>query len=302
MTLRRYFGLLVGLALLVALFFVVDIRRIGAALAGANWALALCLPLLFLFNYLVQTLRFRAILDHFGLRPPFAKTYQVVLSGVVVNTIAPGGGGDILTRPYLVRHLFGIPAKTTFTATVTERLFDLVFLLLNGLLAATLIFPGLLVTLGLVLLALIIGALAFLHFPLERLPLPKAVKKLWTDFRVIKTVPQRVLAVAALYTLASWLVTITIFLVAGLALHQPPSTTLVAIFILSFVVGLLSLIPAGLGTNELSMSALLHLHGYPASLGVSLLLLVRVFNVAPCALLSLPLLRDLARHPWSSRQ
>ncbi len=295
MTLRRLLGLLIGIAIFTVLFAVVDARRVGTALAGVDWGFAAWIPVLFLGIYFLQTLRFFVVLAPLHRLPSLWRTYQVVLSGVVVNTLSPGGGGDLVSRPYLMRHLFGIPAKTTFAATAAERLFDLVFLLLNGLVAAALIFPDLIVTVVAALALVGAGALFFFHVPLDRLPLPARLKKLWTDLRIVKTIPVRYLAAAGLLTALGWLILYATFALAGLAFHQRPSVILLAAFALSFIVGVLSLIPGGLGTNELSMSALLYAFGYPAALGVSIPFLVRLLNVAPAALASLPLLRDLAR-------
>lgn len=91
--------MLAGAALLAALLFVVDLRRLTATVAGADWALlGAALAAAFVSIVLLEAARFSRIFAPWGLSYPTA--LRITLEGLFVGSFTPGLVGSDAYRLY----------------------------------------------------------------------------------------------------------------------------------------------------------------------------------------------------------
>ncbi|MBA7609977.1 hypothetical protein ES703_17180 [subsurface metagenome] len=196
----------------------------------------------------------------------------MIMGALPLSTITPSRVGDTI-RSYYLRHK--IPPTKTLGSILTERVVDILMLILFSLV-------GLIVyhrfELAGIAFAILAGVIVFLFISRIEIKLP--IKQSWNDklrnlllsVKALTEDRRRLVAVSG-YTFAAWLITLaqTMFLFLALGVHVPFFFMMANIPIAIFI----SMIPitlGGTGTRELVIIYLFSSYGDPAQLlGVGIL-------------------------------
>ncbi len=132
----RWFSLLLGLVLLVALALQLDVHRLGELLTGVNGLLLAVAFLFYFVSYLLRALRWLLLLgEGLGL----VEWLHIVVLHTVANNLLPFRSGE-LSFPYFCKTLYGISLDDSIAALLSARVADLFSLGLVGCVA--LVFVG----------------------------------------------------------------------------------------------------------------------------------------------------------------
>lgn len=209
------------------------------------------------------TLRWQGVLRAQGVRLPYATALRAVLMANVLNSFLPSKGGEVVKATYLREHgglTLGVGS------VVLERLVDLLVLGLLGLAGFAISGIGW----GLLAGGLLVGAVgsAFvlaLYVPLDRFPLPSAVRnklgELARVFRLWVRCPGAVLQTVG-SSLAVWsaaaLTVCCLVSAFGLPLRW---SVAYAVFPLCVLAGLVPVTVSGVGTRDAAFVQLMMLNG-----------------------------------------
>lgn len=105
-----------------------DVGAVGARLAAFDWRWALPVVVLTLANYALRFGKWRIYLRALSVDMPLAADATAFL-GAIAMTITPGKLGELL-KPYVVRELTGTPMARTVPALVSDRLTDVIAMML----------------------------------------------------------------------------------------------------------------------------------------------------------------------------
>jgi uncharacterized membrane protein YbhN (UPF0104 family) len=265
-----------------------DLRAVGAAaqrLGATDWALLLGLSAL---GYALRFLRWQGYLRRFGHWVPTRPSLVCYLGGFAF-TITPGKAGEAVRSLYLKQR--GVGYTQSLAALFSERLLDLVAILLLAL-AGALMLPQ-----GRWLLALG-AALILILLPLAQHPgLQRALTRGADRLRPGR--PQTLLRHGLELLRASARLLRGPTLWAGLAVGllawgaeglgfylllqylELPATPLLAlgIYALSLLAGALSFLPGGLGSTEAAMGLMLLASGADAPSAVAATLIYRLVSL-----------------------
>lgn len=262
-----------------------DFNAVSASIARlgmAGWAVVLGLSLA---NYALRFVRWEIYLSRLNSRISVLQSLAYYIGGFAFTT-TPGKAGEAVRSLYLKRH--GVPYVHSLAAFFTERLVDLVAMVLLSMVAA-LAFPAyrwpvLIVTMLILILLRLIHANsfhAFLELRLSRLS-SERLRSIGSRLMDLVRSASSLLRSAPLYAglvlaLIAWGAEGVAFYVILEALDVHISLQLaVGIYSVSVLVGALSFIPGGLGTTEAVMVLLLKLVGADTPTAVAATLICRL--------------------------
>jgi uncharacterized protein (TIRG00374 family) len=261
---------LIGLAVVVVLGLVGDIRQVGQSFGAFDWSTIPAILGLTLLNYALRWLKWDYYLRRMGMDRGVSRADSGLLftSGMVM-AVTPGKVGEVL-KSYLLKQINGTPISASAPIVLAERITDgLAMLLLMGF-GLTLYDPARPVFFTLLLLTL--GGLVAVQFrPLiERLVgfvvrLPRgekiAPRLLMAYESSAQLLSWRILLASTVISIISWFGECVAFYYVLRGLGQPPSYLLLLqatfIFAASTLFGLVSFLPGGLGVSEASSAGLL---------------------------------------------
>ena len=262
-----------------------DLNAVGESIAKLgliSWVTILGLSLV---NYGLRFIRWEIYLRRLHSRVPILRSLVYYLGGFAFTT-TPGKAGEAVRSLYLKRH--GVAYVHSLGAFFTERLVDLVAMLLLALIAA-LTFPGyqwpvLVVTVLVIALLVLIHTKSvhiFLDRQLQRLP-PEKLRKNGSRLLALLRSSSILLQSGPLYAgvilaLVAWGAEGIAFYVILQNLEVDVSLGLaVSIYAVSVLAGALSFVPGGLGSTEAVMVLLLKLVGADMPTAVAATLICRL--------------------------
>jgi uncharacterized protein (TIRG00374 family) len=263
-------ALVIGLAIMIVLSLVSDVRDVGASFSNFQWIMLPAILGLTVLNYVLRWLKWDYYLRRLRLgdKVNYGDSGLLFTSGMVM-AVTPGKIGEVF-KSYLLRRINGTPVSVSAPIVLAERLTDgLGMLLLMGL-GLTLYPPARPGFVALVILS--VGGIVVLQYrPLfetmlgwmERVP---AGERISAKVRAIYDSTQqllewRVLLISTLLSFVSWGFECVAFYYVLRGFHIEGSSLLMLqstfIFAASTLLGLVSFLPGGLGTSELSSAGLL---------------------------------------------
>lgn len=267
MTRRLLIGAAFGLVVLVGMGIYADGQKLAESLSTFAWALLVPVIGLTLLNYALRFLKWHYYLRTLGARVPLMDSSLVFLGGLSM-AVTPGKFGELL-KALLLRERSGVPATTTASVVVAERLTDFLALIF---LAGT----GVLTTqhgLG-VLIVSVVGSVAFLgviasermslaiihwigRLPVGRSLAPRLEEMYRAMAALIRPVP---LISTTLLSVAAWFCECVGFHIVLGGLTDTTSSLGTATFIYAFatIFGAVTMLPGGLGATEGSLIGLTH--------------------------------------------
>lgn len=229
---RFWFGLIISLTFLGIFVYRTDLRDTIRAFGEADYVLAFAAVPLYFVGFWIRTIRWRLLLQPVG-RFSTARLYPVVLVSLMANNILPARVGE-LVRAYLVGEREKVSKSAALGTIAVDRTFDGLTLvaILGGVVAVSGTSAGVR-GVGIVTALAFAGATAFL-VTLAFSPVRARATLLWFARFLPKRLEEMaegfldsfmtglaslrnpvVLVLAALASLASWMVEATMYYVVG---------------------------------------------------------------------------------------
>lgn len=266
---RIIVGFALALLVLVGLSLFADSRKLATALRDFNWWLLAPILLGSTINYAVRAGKWHYYLHAVGVHSlPLPLSVRIFVAGFSMS-ITPGKVGEVL-KAVLVREATGTPISTTAPIVLAERVTDgVAVLLLAG--AGVAVFQYGAPVLGSIAVVLVVGYALLLQPRLmrrlisagERVPPLRRVVGFVHSFyaTTYRLMAPRIFLTASLVSVFSWVFECVAFYLVLLGLGLPPSGGLffTATFVIAAatLIGLVSLLPGGLGAAEISVTAML---------------------------------------------
>lgn len=274
-----------GMGLYVAFGLAVSAEPLRAALTALGWPGVLAVLGLSAFNYLLRYLRWAGYLRLLGYHPP-AVQHALYYFGGFAFTVSPGKAGEAVRALYLKPH--GVPWSASLAALFSERLMDVLTMVLLALLLVTqvadaapvvatlgFIFLGVTVLAGRPLWPQLLRRLALRRGPGAARALGGLAATLESSARLLQ--PQRV-ALGLLIGLLAWGAEgYGLYLLARGLNVSVDAWTATGIYALSVLAGAASFfMPGGLGGMEAAMTALFTAQGASVTAAFAITVLCRV--------------------------
>lgn len=236
-----------------------------------------------LANYGLRFLRWQAYLGALGHAVPWWPSLRIYVAGFALTT-TPAKAGEALRSVLLIP--WGVPVPASLTAMVSERLSDILAVVLIALLglaaypdARPLIAGSAAVTLAALVALSSHGLLSGIHSSVRGSGrVSRLLRHLTRILMQARTCHSpRLLALATGLGLAAWLAEAWAFhlVLAWMGADVEP-TLAMAFYAISMLAGALSFMPGGLGGAEAAMIAMLHWAGVGTAESIAATVLIRL--------------------------
>ena len=272
---------------------------------NANYAYVAFSVILSLSSHFFRAYRWKFMLEPLGYRPKVANNFMAVSVAYLMNVFIPKSGE--VSRALVMTKYENIPFDKGFGTIISERVVDLIFLLLFTLTALFLQFDILydylanivpVKKIGYILGALTLLGIVFLLFlKFGKNPLSLKIKRLISGLQdgVLSIVKMKKKGPFLLHTLVIWSLYITSFYTATQALDATQSIG-VGTIIITFVVGsfAFAFTNSGFGTYPVAIAGILLVFGIAETTGTAFgwivwtSHIVSIITVGAIAMLVLP--------------
>jgi len=268
-----------GLAILIAFAATTNLRQVGEALRSIDVSLLAVAVAALVTQIYLKGLRWRFMVRRLTGRTISRRFGAIsIVAGVAAGSIAPGRSFE-LAKAVMLKGSYEIPLGVSTSAMIVERMLDMGVIVLTFLLAAAFVPSGVVLAsrvLMLTIAALVVTFGAVLGAPqlvqawaaaaARRLPLPVALRD--RGARVIETFFSSLRLLRAQRTLVFLLVLTTVIAALDIArvvtvfgamgIHLALSLVAFA-YIGAAMLGMMLLVPGGVGVTEVSMAGLIAL-------------------------------------------
>ena len=278
-------ALSLGLAVYLVLAVLSGLDNLRAALAGFDYFLMPAILGLVSLSYVVRFARWAYYLRLLGVRMPLGTNAAIFAAGLSM-AISPGKLGEVL-KSVFVKDVAGAPVARTAPAVLAERVTDGTAMIAWGLIGALAFSFG--PWLLLLFLALAAVGIAILRSEKLSLLAEKTLSKLPLLNRLVPHVRDfhgasnellafRPLAVASVISFVAWgLECLAVYLCALGVGASRPFLVIVFIFAVASLVGVLSMLPGGIGAAEASLAGMFaSVAGLSGGISVALTLVIRL--------------------------
>ncbi|SFR73924.1 hypothetical protein SAMN04487947_4039 [Halogeometricum rufum] len=281
-----------GIVILLVLLSISGMNSVFDILRNANPAWIAVAAAAYLGSFVIRTWRWRVLLRTSGHLASRGGVFRSILAGWFINFLVPARGGDIL-RGLALKTTEDVPFSVGTGTIVIARIFDMLVLAL-GLFAVSLLFVDSRYTIylgvGAVGLAAVmlagLGAVYYFgdwvsdRFEHWIADIRESIRAVREALQESATNPFG-LSLAFLLSIPVWVLEAsTLFFTArALSLSIPPAPV-VAAGIAAFVSQAVPVTPAGIGTFEATITAVLSLSGVEQNVGTSLSILDHFMRLA----------------------
>lgn len=267
---------LIGILLFLWILSRIDLTAVATVLANANPLLLLLSFALLFLSYCIKTLRWHALVRLAGGMPRLSDSWRLFHIGIFFGNLTPSNLGELGRAAYLRKQ--GMHGATAVTLVFIDRLADVIVIALIGIVSIGILFGQR--PLEIIILLGLFGFLGLLGFFKKFSPLLRRL--LWLQFLRSPRI-RAALSTITITSVAAWLCyfawTITLGRALGIDL---PISTFIAILTLTGLVALLPIAPAGLGTRDATLLALMAPFGIAPERAVSMSLMMAVFILVSC--------------------
>lgn len=293
---------LIGIILFLYIIWRTGLANILSIFPGIKLGYLLVALIMLVGIFLLKGLKWRIILDYFGVDYSLLKTSKIWYIGYFIGTVTPAKLGDFI-RVFYIKKDTRKKVGECFLTVFLDRLFDIVTILLLALASIVLFVSFFKTNLSIgviifVIIALLLGAylvtkknfVRFLLKPFFNMLIPESKReKIKINFNSfydnLRKVNKRLFFIAFIVTLITWLLNFLYAYVLAVALNI--NVSLGYIFLIMPMVTIIELIPisiSGLGTREAALIFFFFIIGISEVLAVSFSLLY-VFGSLLLALL-----------------
>jgi uncharacterized protein (TIRG00374 family) len=307
---KKRFWLGLGISAVFLAFFLArtDFAQIREAFSGADYALACAAVPIYFAGYWLRSLRWRLLL-----RPvadiPTSRLYPVVIIGLMTNNVAPMRLGEFV-RAYLVGERESMSKSTAFGTIAVDRAFDGLALVAIlgavttlshsdaghqslGVGAALLFIAGTAVLVGLAYSPVLVRGLLLRMAAFGPARLQSKAEEMLDAFLsgLAALRSPGVMLLAAVISVASWMVEATMYFVVGEAFHLDVGFDVYLIIVAAANLALsIFASPGGVGPFELATREVLVLYNVGSSAASAYAIALHALLLAPVIVLGFALL------------
>ncbi len=282
-----------------------NLSQMVQTLGSADYRIFLAAVGVYFFGLTLWALRFKMGLLACGQNVPIKSSYLIVLASVFINNITPFtySGGDPFARSFLLKKVCNTPYLCSFATLLCEFLIDLPIFL--GLVAWGLFMRDAQIIGVILVLIWVVGVTIFILVAHKMFHAHKAPRRLthfmWRIARILRrpvTKTQvggylktfirlvggvlehrRYFVTMILIGISFWILVISRFLLIFMAFgYSPQIPMLMLTLTLSSVVGLIPILPAGLGTVDFTYVSIFTVFGVPLPIALSVVLIERLIS------------------------
>jgi len=276
---------LVGVLILLALISITGMSEVYATLNSANLVWIGVAGIVYLGSFAFRTWRWRVLLRTSGEIASRGGVFRSIMAGWFINFLVPARAGDVL-RGLALKTTEGVPFSVGASTIVIGRIFDMLVLGL-GMFVITVSFVNEWYTFYLGVGALLIASVLLIGLSvvywygdwITELPgdqivdLEESIKAVQDALKQSINNPYA-MTLALLLSVPIWSLEASTLFFAGRALGLTiPPVPVLAAGIAAFVSQAVPVTPAGIGTYEAAITAVLSLSGVDQSIATSLSLL-----------------------------
>jgi uncharacterized protein (TIRG00374 family) len=154
---------LVGMIVYLVFAFISDFERVTAAIATIEWWVLPTMMTLSLLNYLFRYVKWQYYLRRISVKLTHSDSFGVFLAGFTL-TVSPGKIGEAI-KGYFINEIDGTPIAKTVPVVVSERITDLLAMVLLAMLGFAIGFTGDQLTAVMILGVIVLAGAIFLGQP-----------------------------------------------------------------------------------------------------------------------------------------
>ena len=298
---KTFFRTLLVLSITIAIFYFIftkiDFYSVIEVLSHANLFYLLIALLLLVVGVLITAKRWQIILETMGYNFRYKECFNLIMAAFPLTSITPSKSGDIIKAYYLKDK---IPASKTVGSVITERIFDVLTLVLFSLIGMTFCKKYELAFIALIILICIIAIFLLARAGFDfRLPIKSSwnekIQNLILSTKLL-TKDKKVFSSVMLYSFTSWFLGVvqTLMFFYALGIKVPLLFTMANIPIAIFI-GMIPVTLGGMGTRDAAIIILFSVYAAPSELlGVGILF--SLFRYWLLSLLGVPFLRKMIKN------
>jgi len=306
---RLVVSVLVGAVLIVLALLLLSKENLAGmvnAILSANYVFVLSAIGIYFFGLALWSTRWKMILASAGHKTRLSKLYPIQLSGVFINNVTPFtySGGDPIARTYLLRKTMKVPYSCGLATMIGEFVMDFPiffsFLILGLVLGLGTLSAPMLIVMFVAWMCVLFVFMSLAPRAFCRLNHPKIAHLIYRVLKAIKKpkskaevrhtldrfikplrmiVRNRFTLPVAFISIMIWMVITMRYLLIFEALGvHPPIPMLLMTLTLPAIVGLIPLLPGGLGTVDFTYYSIFTLFGVPQSTALSAILVERMIT------------------------
>ena len=307
-------------AIMAVLFAREDLYTMFSTLRSANYGFVLLALGLYFFSVALWAARWHVTLSTVGHQVGTRDLYLIILGGIFINNITPFtySGGDPVARAYLINKTHEVPYSSGFATIVGESVIIdppifLLFLMFGLVMSFQEVIWSVPITVGIGVIAIAFWILLFWRIfyrragagriggfmarlaglfrkRVDKARIRKGIKRFYMGAEKIISTRKIVFYVIA-FSVILWTLGVTrLFLIFQALGYNPPIQMLLLGMTLPAVVGLVPVLPGGLGTVDATMVSVFLAFGVPLEIAMSAMLIERAISfvfstaVGACAL------------------
>jgi len=295
--LKSVFVLSITIAIFYFIFTKIDFYSVAEVLSHANhFYLLIALLLMIIYIHIVPK-RWQTILKTMDYKLQYKECFNVMMGAQPLASITPSKSGDIIKAYYLKDK---IPASKTVGSIITERMFDVLTLVLFSLIGMMFSKKYELGGITFVILICIIVIFLLTHTGFDfRSPIKNSwnekIQNLTFSMKLVTKDKKAFLSILS-YSFLIWFISILQILIFfyALGISIPLIFAMIKIPIAIFI-GFIPVTLGGMGTRDAAIIFLFSIYGAPSQLlGVGILF--SVFRYLLPALFGLPFMRKIMIH------
>ena len=288
------------LAITIAIFYLIftkiDFFSVVKVLSHANLFYLFIALLLLVIGVLIIAKRWQTLLDTMGYNFQYNECFNLIMAAFPLISITPSKSGDVIKAYYLKDK---IPASKTVGSVITERMFDVLTLVLFSLIGMTfckkyeLVFIALIILICIIVLFLLVRAGFDFHLPIKS-SWNEKIQNLILSTKLLTKDKKAFLFILS-YSILIWFISIiqTVMFFYALGINVPLLFTMANIPIAIFI-GLVPVTLGGMGTRDAAIIFLFSEYATSSELlGVGILF--SVFRYWLISLVGIPFMRKMMK-------
>ena len=291
----------VVLAITIAIFYFIftkiDFHSVVEVLSHAS-VFYLLMALLLMITYIpIIAKRWQTILETIGYKLQYKECFNLIMAAFPLTSITPSKSGDVIKAYYLKDK---IPASKTVGSVITERMFDILTLVLFSLIGMTFCKKYELAGITFAILVCIIAVFLLAHAGFDfRLPIKSSwnekIQNLTLSTKLLTKDNKRAFFFILSYSILIWFISIvqTVMFFYALGINVPLLFTIANIPIAIFI-GLVPVTLGGMGTRDAAIIFLFSEYATSSEL-LGIGILFSVFRYWLISLIGIPFMRKMMK-------
>ena len=286
---KKFFIFLISIIAIYATFLILsDFSKLSEKIIDFKIEYLPVILILAPLGWLALYYRWVLLLRNLNYNLPHKKNFQIFLSGFALS-VTPGKVGELL-KSQLLKDSFGIPRKITAPVILVERLYNAVGIVTVSSFGIWFFdFSGIVILITTCILVVIFVSLRIKKLFLiliQKISKIKFLSKFSDSFSdsydVVNTsIKPKIFIISSLLSVVYWILeSIAVyFILRSFGIDFLELYNVIPAYATSIILGVASLMPAGLGVVEGTLVGLLSIQGLAISTAITLTIFIRIFTI-----------------------